>query len=171
MAVKNLLQAINEALDQKMADDKRVVVFGEDSGYEGGVFRVTAGLQKKYGEDRCFDTPIAEAAIAGSAIGMAIMILIALPFIRAIMVYTLPAIYFILRKPFILPGKELKICWYSGMVRGVIAFALCLQIPDGDFIVLVTLVIVMVTTVVGATMLKSFAKFIGVKEENDNEEN
>jgi|TARA_B100002019_G_scaffold259592_2_gene245084 pyruvate dehydrogenase E1 component beta subunit len=72
MAVKNLLQAINEALDQKMADDKRVVVFGEDSGYEGGVFRVTAGLQKKYGEDRCFDTPIAEAAIAGSAIGMAI---------------------------------------------------------------------------------------------------
>ncbi len=72
MAVKNLLQAINEALDQKMEDDSRVVVFGEDSGYEGGVFRVTAGLQKKYGEDRCFDTPIAEAAITGSAIGMAI---------------------------------------------------------------------------------------------------
>lgn len=72
MAVKNLLQAINEALDQKMADDSRVVVFGEDTGYEGGVFRVTAGLQKKYGEDRCFDTPIAEAAITGSAIGMAI---------------------------------------------------------------------------------------------------
>lgn len=72
MAVKNLLQAINEALDQKMADDSRVVVFGEDSGYEGGVFRVTAGLQKKYGEDRCFDTPIAESAITGSAIGMAI---------------------------------------------------------------------------------------------------
>lgn len=72
MAVKNLLQAINEALDQKMEEDSRVVVFGEDSGYEGGVFRVTAGLQKKYGEDRCFDTPIAEAAITGSAIGMAI---------------------------------------------------------------------------------------------------
>ena len=101
-----------------------------------------------------------------SAIGMAILILIALPFIRAIMVYTLPGIYCILRKPFILPGKELKICWYSGMVRGVIAFALCLQIPEednGNFIVLVTLVIVMVTTVVGATMLNSFAKFIGVK--------
>ncbi|MGA0351410.1 MAG: alpha-ketoacid dehydrogenase subunit beta [Acholeplasmataceae bacterium] len=72
MAVKNLLQAINEALDQKMEDDSRVVVFGEDAGYEGGVFRVTAGLQKKYGEDRCFDTPIAESAITGSAIGMAI---------------------------------------------------------------------------------------------------
>ena len=97
---------------------------------------------------------------------MAVLILLALPFIRAIMVYTLPAIYCVLRKPFLLSGKELKICWYSGMVRGVIAFALCLQIPEekhGNFIVLVTLVIVMVTTVVGATMLKSFAKCIGVK--------
>ncbi len=72
MAVITLLEAINQALDQKMADDPRVVVFGEDTGFEGGVFRVTAGLQKKYGEDRVFDTPIAEAAISGSAIGMAI---------------------------------------------------------------------------------------------------
>lgn len=72
MAVLNMVQAINQALDQKMADDSRVVVFGEDAGYEGGVFRVTAGLQKKYGEDRVFDTPIAEAAITGSAIGMAV---------------------------------------------------------------------------------------------------
>jgi pyruvate dehydrogenase E1 component beta subunit len=72
MAVLNLVQAINQALDQKMEDDSRVVIFGEDSGYEGGVFRVTAGLQKKYGEDRVFDTPIAEGAITGSAIGMAV---------------------------------------------------------------------------------------------------
>lgn len=72
MAVINLLEAINQALDQKLADDPRIVVFGEDTGFEGGVFRVTAGLQKKYGEERVFDTPIAEAAIAGSAIGMAI---------------------------------------------------------------------------------------------------
>jgi len=72
MAVKNLLSAINEALDQKLADDDSVVLFGEDTGFEGGVFRVTAGLQKKYGEDRVFDTPIAESAITGSAIGMAI---------------------------------------------------------------------------------------------------
>jgi len=72
MAVITLLDAINQALDQKMADDSRVVVFGEDTGFEGGVFRVTAGLQKKYGVDRVFDTPIAEAAITGSAIGMAI---------------------------------------------------------------------------------------------------
>ena len=72
MAVKNLLEAINQALDQKLEQDPRVVVYGEDTGFEGGVFRVTAGLQKKYGEDRVFDTPIAEAAITGSAIGMAI---------------------------------------------------------------------------------------------------
>lgn len=72
MAVVNLLTAINQALDQKLADDPSVVVYGEDAGYEGGVFRVTAGLQKKYGEDRVFDTPIAEAAITGNAVGMAI---------------------------------------------------------------------------------------------------
>jgi pyruvate dehydrogenase E1 component beta subunit len=72
MPALNLVEAINQALDQKMADDSRVVVFGEDAGFEGGVFRVTAGLQKKYGEARVFDTPIAEAAITGSAIGMAI---------------------------------------------------------------------------------------------------
>ena len=72
MAVLTLLDAINQALDQKMADDSRVVVYGEDTGFEGGVFRVTAGLQKKYGVDRVFDTPIAESAITGSAIGMAI---------------------------------------------------------------------------------------------------
>lgn len=72
MAVINLLKAINEALDLKLKDDSSVVVFGEDTGFEGGVFRVTAGLQKKYGEDRVFDTPIAEAAIVGSSIGMAI---------------------------------------------------------------------------------------------------
>ncbi len=72
MAAITLLAAINQALDQKMEDDSRVVVFGEDVGYEGGVFRVTAGLQKKYGVGRVFDTPIAEAAITGSAVGMAI---------------------------------------------------------------------------------------------------
>lgn len=72
MANKTLLQAINDALDQAMDNDDSVVVYGEDVGYEGGVFRTTAGLQKKYGENRVFDTPIAEAAIAGSAVGMAV---------------------------------------------------------------------------------------------------
>ncbi len=72
MAQMTFLQAINQTLDQQMEKDASVVVFGEDAGFEGGVFRVTAGLQKKYGEDRVFDTPIAEAAIIGSAVGMAI---------------------------------------------------------------------------------------------------
>lgn len=72
MAVKTILQAINEALDQAMEKDSSVVVYGEDVGFEGGVFRTTAGLQKKYGDKRVFDTPIAEAGIVGSAVGMAI---------------------------------------------------------------------------------------------------
>ncbi|MFP4478668.1 MAG: alpha-ketoacid dehydrogenase subunit beta [Candidatus Izemoplasmatales bacterium] len=72
MAVKTILQAINDGLNQAMEKDDSVVVYGEDVGFEGGVFRVTAGLQKKYGEKRVFDTPIAEAGIVGSAIGMAI---------------------------------------------------------------------------------------------------
>ncbi|MDD2575681.1 MAG: alpha-ketoacid dehydrogenase subunit beta [Acholeplasmataceae bacterium] len=67
-----LLEAINQALDMALENDENVVVFGEDTGYEGGVFRVTAGLQKKYGKERVFDTPIAEDAIIGTAIGMAI---------------------------------------------------------------------------------------------------
>ncbi|MBL4936030.1 alpha-ketoacid dehydrogenase subunit beta [Clostridium sp. YIM B02515] len=72
MALLNVIGAINQALDQEMARDKSVVVFGEDVGVEGGVFRATVDLQKKHGKDRCFDTPLAEAAIIGTAVGMAI---------------------------------------------------------------------------------------------------
>ena len=72
MAQMTLLQAINQALDVQLTNDPRVVVYGEDAGFEGGVFRVTAGLQKKHGVDRVFDAPIAEAAIVGAALGMAI---------------------------------------------------------------------------------------------------
>ena len=72
MALMNLISAINHTLDLEMARDERVVVFGEDVGVEGGVFRATVGLQGKYGDKRCFDTPLAESAIVGSAIGMAI---------------------------------------------------------------------------------------------------
>jgi pyruvate dehydrogenase E1 component beta subunit len=72
MSVMTLVQAINNALDIKLADDRNVVVYGEDVGFEGGVFRVTEGLQQKYGENRVFDSPLAEAAIAGTAVGMAI---------------------------------------------------------------------------------------------------
>jgi len=66
-----MVQAINSALDVMMARDDRVMIFGEDVGYFGGVFRVTAGLQEKYGPTRCFDAPITECGIIGAAIGMA----------------------------------------------------------------------------------------------------
>jgi pyruvate dehydrogenase E1 component beta subunit len=66
-----LVQAINSALDQEMARDPRVVCLGEDVGLNGGVFRVTEGLQKKYGADRVIDTPLSESGIMGSSIGLA----------------------------------------------------------------------------------------------------
>jgi 2-oxoisovalerate dehydrogenase E1 component beta subunit len=71
MAGMTMVQAINSALDVMMARDDRVMLFGEDVGYFGGVFRVTAGLQEKYGSTRCFDAPITECGIIGAAIGMA----------------------------------------------------------------------------------------------------
>ena len=52
MALLNILEAVNKTLEQQLENDPTVVVFGEDVGYEGGVFRATAGLQKKFGEDR-----------------------------------------------------------------------------------------------------------------------
>ncbi len=72
MAVMNMVQAINSALDLKLKDDENVLVFGEDAGVEGGVFRVTDGLQKKYTKKRVFDTPLAESSIVGAALGMGI---------------------------------------------------------------------------------------------------
>jgi 2-oxoisovalerate dehydrogenase E1 component beta subunit len=67
----NMIEAINSAMDVAMGRDDNVVIFGEDAGYFGGVFRATAGLQKKYGKSRAFDTPITECGIIGVAIGMA----------------------------------------------------------------------------------------------------
>ncbi len=68
----NIVQAINQALMNEMGNDKTIVVYGEDVGLEGGVFRATIDLQKKYGKERVFDTPLAESAIVGSAVGMAV---------------------------------------------------------------------------------------------------
>ena len=67
-----MVQAIHTALAQELAADRRVCLFGEDVGRNGGVFRITDGLQDEFGEDRVFDTPLAEAAIAGTAVGMAV---------------------------------------------------------------------------------------------------
>lgn len=66
-----MIEALRDAMDVKLAEDPGVIVFGEDVGYFGGVFRCTAGLQAKHGETRVFDTPINESAIVGLAIGMA----------------------------------------------------------------------------------------------------
>jgi 2-oxoisovalerate dehydrogenase E1 component beta subunit len=70
MAV-TMAQALNRALHDAMAQDERVLVFGEDVGRLGGVFRVTDRLQADFGADRCFDTPLAESGIVGTAIGLA----------------------------------------------------------------------------------------------------
>jgi len=71
MATMTMVQAIRSALDVALARDEDVVIFGEDVGYFGGVFRCTEGLQAKYGASRVFDTPIAEGGIVGIAVGMA----------------------------------------------------------------------------------------------------
>jgi 2-oxoisovalerate dehydrogenase E1 component beta subunit len=69
---QNLIQALNQALDLYLEREPSAVVLGEDVGLFGGVFRVTAGLQQKYGPERVFDTPLSEAGIVGMAIGMAL---------------------------------------------------------------------------------------------------
>jgi pyruvate dehydrogenase E1 component beta subunit len=66
-----MAQALNAALRDALKDDDRVLVFGEDVGPLGGVFRVTDGITADFGEDRCFDTPLAESGIVGFAVGMA----------------------------------------------------------------------------------------------------
>lgn len=72
MANLTMVEAITQALDQEMAKDEKVLIFGEDVGKNGGVFRATKGLYDKYGEDRVNDTPLAESAIGGMAIGLAL---------------------------------------------------------------------------------------------------
>jgi 2-oxoisovalerate dehydrogenase E1 component beta subunit len=67
----NMLHAINEALSIAMKSDERMVIFGEDVGHFGGVFRATSGLQEQFGRDRCFNTPLTEQGIAGFANGLA----------------------------------------------------------------------------------------------------
>src|SRR5579875_1698253 len=67
-----MIEALNQALALELERDERVVVFGEDIGVNGGVFRVTDQLQHKFGEKRVFDTPLAESGIIGTAVGMAV---------------------------------------------------------------------------------------------------
>ena len=71
MSNRNMIEAINDAHRVMMDRDPDIVVFGEDVGYFGGVFRATAGLQEQFGKTRCFDAPISEGGIIGTAVGMA----------------------------------------------------------------------------------------------------
>ncbi len=72
MAQMTMVQAINDALKTELKNDQDVLIFGEDVGVNGGVFRVTEGLQKEFGEDRVFDTPLAESGIGGLAMGLTV---------------------------------------------------------------------------------------------------
>ena len=72
MTDKNVVTAIRDALHDEMVDDERIVLLGEDVGARGGVFRVSAGWMEEFGEDRVIDTPLAESALVGVAIGMAL---------------------------------------------------------------------------------------------------
>src|SRR3546814_2995 len=65
-----MIQALRSAMDVMLESDENVVVFGQDVGYFGGVFRCTEGLQAKYGKHRVFDAPISEGGIVGAAVGM-----------------------------------------------------------------------------------------------------
>ncbi|MGM1031590.1 alpha-ketoacid dehydrogenase subunit beta [Peribacillus frigoritolerans] len=72
MAQLTMIQAITEALRTELKNDENVLVFGEDVGLNGGVFRATENLQKEFGEDRVFDTPLAESGIGGLAVGLSL---------------------------------------------------------------------------------------------------
>ena len=72
MPEMNMAQALNHAMDQALGADERVVVFGEDVGTTGGVFRVTDGLLERHGAERVIDAPVAESGIVGAAFGMAV---------------------------------------------------------------------------------------------------
>jgi 2-oxoisovalerate dehydrogenase E1 component beta subunit len=72
MVARTIVEAVHDALDEEMARDERVVLLGEDVGVKGGVFKVSVGLQERFGEGRVIDTPLAESGIVGTAIGMAL---------------------------------------------------------------------------------------------------
>jgi len=72
MAQMTMIQAITDALRTELKNDENVLVYGEDVGLNGGVFRATEGLQKEFGEDRVFDTPLAESGIGGLTVGLGI---------------------------------------------------------------------------------------------------
>lgn len=120
MALLNNINALTQALDQAMETDPKVLIYGEDAGFEGGVFRATKGLQDKYGKKRCFDSPLAEAGIVGTAIGMAI--------------YGLKPIVEIQFSGFVLPGLNeifAHAARYRNRSRGRFPLSMVIRMPYG----------------------------------------
>jgi pyruvate dehydrogenase E1 component beta subunit len=115
-----MVEALNLGLHQALAADERVVVMGEDVAKTGGVFRVTAGLLDRFGERRVIDTPLAEAAIVGTAIGMA--------------VYGLLPVVEIQFDVFVYPGFEqivVHAARYAWRTRGEVPASIVVRIPFG----------------------------------------
>src|SRR5919106_2353517 len=115
-----MVEALNLALFQAMDQDDRVVVMGEDVAKTGGVFRVTAGLLDKFGEDRVIDTPLAEAGIVGTAIGMSL--------------YGLLPVVEIQFDVFVYPGFEqivVHAARYAWRTRGEVPASIVVRIPFG----------------------------------------
>ncbi|MEA2506742.1 MAG: 2-oxoisovalerate dehydrogenase component beta subunit [Actinomycetota bacterium] len=115
-----MVEALNLALRQAMANDDRVLVLGEDVAQTGGVFRVTAGLLEQFGEERVVDTPLAEAGIVGAAIGMA--------------VYGLLPVVEIQFDVFVYPGFEqivVHAARYAWRTKGEVPASIVVRIPFG----------------------------------------
>jgi 2-oxoisovalerate dehydrogenase E1 component beta subunit len=120
MGTKTLVEALNLALHQAMEHDDRVVMMGEDVAKTGGVFRVTAGLLDRFGEERVIDTPLAEAGIVGSAIGMSL--------------YGLLPVVEIQFDAFVYPGFEqivVHAARYAWRTRGEVPASIVVRIPFG----------------------------------------
>lgn len=115
-----MVEGLNLALDQAMAQDDRVLVMGEDVARTGGVFRVTAGLLDKYGDERIIDTPLSEAGIVGTAIGMA--------------VYGMLPVVEIQFDTFVYPAFEqivVHAARYAWRTRGEVPASIVIRIPFG----------------------------------------
>jgi pyruvate/2-oxoglutarate/acetoin dehydrogenase E1 component len=120
MAGRTMVEALNLALSQAMEQDDRVLVMGEDVAKTGGVFRVTQGLLDRFGEDRVIDTPLAEAGIVGTAIGMSL--------------YGLRPVVEIQFDAFVYPGFEqivVHAARYAWRTRGEVPASIVVRIPFG----------------------------------------
>lgn len=115
-----MAEALNQALRDAVAEDPKVLVFGEDVGRLGGVFRITDGLHASYGDSRCFDTPLAESGIVGIAVGLALYGYRPIPEIQ-FDAFTLPALDQLLN----------HVAKYRNRTRGRVTMPITLRVPYG----------------------------------------